>query len=158
MTCFIVMRDGLPLAAVTGEGDAGASNAVFAWLLSNQGQSVDYALTHGGYSICEDQVDVRGWNGFLLAERHPSGQPANHLAARTIRALDRSLDAWEGQYGGEFADYLLQGEVFAPMLAAARMLLNYTSGHMSVVNGALDAWIVATAQRVGLSEDLEVTK
>lgn len=41
----IVWKDGRPLKELDDE------NAAFAWLLSHQGQSVDYATKHGGYEI-----------------------------------------------------------------------------------------------------------
>jgi hypothetical protein len=41
-----VYKDGEPVTEVLKDG-----NAAFTWLLRHQGQSVDYALRHGGYSV-----------------------------------------------------------------------------------------------------------
>jgi len=45
----IIKRDGKPVAEVED------SNAAFEWLLRHQGQSVDYAIRHGGYSVTDEQ-------------------------------------------------------------------------------------------------------
>lgn len=44
----IIKKDGVQIAEVADD------DAAFAWLLRHQGQSVQYATTHGGYEIVTD--------------------------------------------------------------------------------------------------------
>lgn len=45
----IIKRDGKQVAEVAD------SNAAFEWLLKHQGQSVDYAIRHGGYTVTDEE-------------------------------------------------------------------------------------------------------
>ncbi len=49
MTKYSIKVDGKELAVIEGRDDI----AVFAWLHRHQGNSVDYALLHGGYTATE---------------------------------------------------------------------------------------------------------
>lgn len=143
----IVLRDGIAVAQ---------TDDAFSWLLKHQGQSVDYATTHGGYSILTDDPDdnrihaeVRGWIAFLTAARGYS-LAEGALLVRTIQDVALLAEQAGGAYAG---DYLIADEVVAPMLKACRMLLNYTAGNLELINAELDTAIGQLAARFGIEGD-----
>lgn len=142
----IVLRDGLPLVHLT-DGDA------FRWLLWRQPQSVDYALTHGGYEILEPDTDAklldfRGWIAYLNQRDHPSG-----VDGTTVAILEQVRRMAEDNGGALLDDYIVQEQIVEPMLKAALIGLNYTAGNLSLVNHKLDAAARALAVRFGIDGD-----
>lgn len=136
----IVLLDGLPIAQ---------THNPHAFLLKHQGQSTDYALKHGGYSIESREHAVRGWMAYLLIAGR-RGYGIDGLIVRTAENLQRI--AHDSQ-ANVTEDYLFAEHAIRPMLDGFLMLLNYTSGHLAIVNGELDAWARATAARFHFNLD-----
>jgi hypothetical protein len=136
----IVTLDGLPV---------GQDHNPLALLHKLQGQSADYALEHGGYAIVTEDSQVRGYMDYMkIASRRGYG-----VNGHCVRSIE-SLQAVSLQNGGELCnDYLFAENVAAPQLQAIRMMLNYTDGALSNLNGALDSWVMTVAARFGLDAD-----
>jgi hypothetical protein len=56
METTTIYKDGVQVAQFTGED---SENKAFGWLLRNQGQSTDWALRYGGYSVEVDSDGVK---------------------------------------------------------------------------------------------------
>ena len=136
----IVTLDYLPI---------GQDTDPFAFLLKYQGQSTDYALKHGGYAIVEEDNQIRGYMAYL-AIKGRRGYGVDGFIVRTCEEL-QYLSLQEG--GALTNDGYFTDEVAAPMLSAVRSALNYTSGQLANINGALDSFICTVAQRFGLDPD-----
>ena len=123
-----------------------------AFLHKYQGQSADYALTHGGYGIEEREDQIRGGMSYLsIKDRR--GYGIDGFIVRTCEEL-QYLSQQEG--GALTNDAYFTDEVAAPMLKALRASLNYTSGnggHLQNLNGAIDNFVMIVARRFGLNPD-----
>lgn len=136
----VITLDGLPI---------GQSHNPEEFLLKFQGQSVDYALTHGGYGIERRPDQVRGYMAYMLIKGR-RGYGVDGWIVRSIenfQALSLQNDPDLTQ-DGYFTD-----EIAAPTLSAIRAALNMTTGHMDNIRGALDTWIMTVAARFGLDGD-----
>lgn len=136
----IITLDGLPI---------GQSTDPMAFLHKYQGQSADYALTHGGYGIEERENVIAGYMSYLTIKDR-RGYGVNGWVVRSIE----NLQAISLQGDPDFtSDALFADEIAAPTLKAIRMALNYTDGALSAVNGELDSWVMLVAKRFGLDAD-----
>ena len=139
----IITLDGLPI---------GLDTDPVAFLHKYQGQSADYALTHGGYGIEEREDQIRGGISYL-AIKDRRGYGIDGFIVRTCEEL-QYLSQQEG--GALTNDAYFTDEVAAPMLKALRASLNYTSGnggHLQNLNGAIDNFVMIVARRFGLNPD-----
>jgi hypothetical protein len=136
----IITLDGLPI---------GQDTDPFRFLLKYQGQSVDYALKHGGYAIEERDNQIRGHMAYLsIKGRH--GYGVDGFIVRTCEEL-QYLSQQEG--GTLTNDGYFTDEIAAPMLHALRSALNYTGGQLANINGAMDGFVMTVAQRFGIDPD-----
>lgn len=135
----IILHDGLPIAQTADP---------LAFLLRYQAQSVDYALTHGGYSIVTDETDIRGWMGYLSLKE--SGTGIDAFTVRTIenlRALVNTADAILDN------DWYFCNRILLPILQGLDETRNYWSGHggdLSLVAMQLQDWLHNLAKRANL--------
>lgn len=136
----IITLDGLPI---------GQSHNPMEFLHKYQGQSVDYALTHGGYGIETRPNVVRGYMDYLtIAGRR--GYGINGYVVRTIENFQALSLQGSPDYTG---DGYFTDEIALPTLKAIRHALNYTDGALSAINGELDGWVMTVAARFGLNGD-----
>jgi len=136
----VITLDGLPI---------GQDTNPYGFLLKYQGQSSDYALTHGGYGIEERENVIRGYMDYLTIKGR-RGYGVNGWVVRSIEEL-QALSLTEG---GRFAtDAYFSERIAAPALKAIREALNYTDGALSAINGVLDAWVLMAAARFELNPD-----
>lgn len=127
----------------------GQSHNTMEFLHKYQGQSTDYALTHGGYAVFEDEADIRGYMSYLtIKERRGYG-----VDGWIVRSIE-NMQAVSLDNGGALTeDVYFTDQVAKPTLEAIRAALNYTSGHLANINGRLDSWVMLCAQRFGLNPD-----
>jgi len=136
----IITLDGLPI---------GQDSSPMAFLHRYQGQSADYALTHGGYGIEERDNVIRGYMDYLLIKDR-RGYGVNGWVVRSIENLQALSLSGSPDFtsDGYFTD-----NIALPTLKAIRHALNYTDGSLSAINGELDAWVGTCAARFGLNPD-----
>jgi hypothetical protein len=119
------------------------------FLLNWQGQSTDYALTHGGYGIETRENVIRGYMDYLtIAGRR--GYGVNGWVVRSIENLQAVSLQGEPDLTN---DAFFTDEIALPTLKGIRAALNYTDGALSAINGELDAWVMTCAARFGIPED-----
>jgi hypothetical protein len=127
----IITLDGLPI---------GQDTDPFAFLLKYQGQSTDYALKHGGYAIEEREDQIRGHMAYLTIKGR-RGYGVDGFIVRTCEELQH-LSQQEG--GALTNDGYFTDEIAAPLLKALRAALNYSSGHLANLNGAIDEFVMTS--------------
>jgi len=136
----IITLDGLPI---------GQDHNPHHFLLKFQGQSTDYALTHGGYGIVTDDGLIRGYMAYLTVKDR-RGYGVNGFIVRAVE----NLQAVSLTEGGRFTtDIIFCEHVAAPQLKAITHALDYTEGHMANLNGVIAEWVQTLRVRFELSED-----
>lgn len=136
----IITLDKLPI---------GQAHNPHAFLLKYQGQSADYALTHGGYGIVDSEPLIRGYMDYLTIKDR-RGYGINGWVVRSIENFQALSLNGDPDYT---SDGYFDGRIARPTLSAIREALNYTDGALSAINGELDSWIRTAAARFGLNPE-----
>jgi hypothetical protein len=139
----VILHDGLPIAQ---DPDP------FAFLLRYQAQSVDYALTEGGYSIVTDQTDIRGWMGYLL-RKDRRGYGIDGWTVREIENLRGLVNSSDCIIEN---DWYFCNRILLPLLHALGETVNYWSGNggdLSLVAMQLQDWLHNLAKRANLLDE-----
>lgn len=136
----IILQDGLPI---------GQSHDPESWLLHYQGQSVSYALEHGGFTIETRPAVVTGWMDFLtIAGRR--GYGVNGYIVRSAVTLQSVT--WGSSLAFSTEDRIATDYVITPALSAIMHALDYATGPLSLVCGELSSWAELVAARYGITE------
>lgn len=160
----VILRDGIAVAV---ERDGYALGGVLGWFHRHHSFSMDHAIEHEGYSILEDRIDdtpegrsvhndARGWAAFVGIRDGLRGRGGLGYGGMDVLAVELIVRVAElaEENGGAFRDdYIVSGDVVEPMLRAALTALNYTSGHLALINGKLDGAIRELAGRFGIDGD-----